>query len=276
MTAAGPHQVAEPEGEGSALGLGAHRNLLLLQALKDRLAALGIHAEMREHLMGLIVFGPVPSLPLYVSVSDGGRFFAWQSSDGRHRADDLAGAARRLSSTVRNGITGVVIRPSVKHAQTMPGIFEHGRAIETGGKIVNNDTCMPLRVPTLHSSWKCERSYPSRPDQVRLARDFLTRILGDCPKADDVILICSELCTNAIIHSNSAKPGGYFILRTEVHEDEYVWIEVEDQGGPWLEGGRDDEHGRGLEVVAALADDWDIEGDSLARVVRARLDWPIE
>jgi anti-sigma regulatory factor (Ser/Thr protein kinase) len=89
-------------------------------------------------------------------------------------------------------------------------------------------------------------------------------------------LICSELCTNAIIHSNSAEPGGYFILRAEVHEGEYVWIEVEDQGGLWLECGRDDEHGRGLEVVAALADDWDIEGDSLARVVRARFDWPLE
>jgi len=273
MTAVERHQAAVAEGEAWTRSLGISRSLVLLHGLKERLAALGVHAEIREHLMGLIVFGPAPALPLYVSVSDGGRFFAWQSDDGRHRVDDLTGAARRLSASVRNGITGAVMHPSAIHAQTMPTTFEHGQPVETGGRLVNGDVAGALRVMTSQSSWKCERSYPARPDQVHLARDFVAHILRDCPKAADAVSICSELCTNAIAHSNSSKPGGYFIVRTEVHEGDYIWIEVEDQGGLWVERGRDDEHGRGLEIVAALADDWDIEGDDLARVVSARLDW---
>ena len=35
-----------------------------------------------------------------------------------------------------------------------------------------------------------------------------------------------------------------------------------------------DERGRGLDIVTALADYWDIEGDETARVVCARFDWP--
>ena len=274
MTAVERHQVEIAGGEAWTRSLGNSRSLLLLHGLKERLAALGVHAEIREHLMGLIVFGPAPALALYVSVSDGGRFFAWQSDDGRHRVDDLAGAARRLSALVRNGITGAVMHPSAVHAQTMPEDFEHSQLVETGGKLVSENAGGPLRVMTSDSSWKCERRYPARPDQVRLAREFLAHALRDCPKASDAVSICSELCTNAIVHSNSSKPGGYFILRAEVHEGDYLCVEVEDQGGPWVERDSDDEHGRGLAIVGTLADTWDIEGDELARVVSARLNWP--
>ena len=156
----------------------------------------------------------------------------------------------------------------------MPGVFEHGQPVETGGKTVSEDAGGSLRVMTSHPSWKCERGYPARPDQVRVVREFLAHALRDCPMAADAVSICSELCTNAIVHSNSSQPGGYFIVRAEIHEGDYLWIEVEDQGGPWIERDRDDEHGRGLAIVATLADDWDIEGDELARVVSARLNWP--
>jgi len=274
VTAVEPHQAAIAKGEAWTRSLSISRSILLLHRLKERLAALGVHAEIREHLMGLIVFGPTPAMPLYVSVSDGGRFFAWHSDDGRHRVDDLIGAARRLSASVRNGTT--VMHPSAVREQTTPGVFEHGQPVEAGGKTVSEDAGRSLRVMTSDSSWKCERSYPARPDQVRLAREFLTYVLHGCPKAADAVSICSELCTNAIIHSNSSKSGGHFIVRAEVHEGDYLWIEVEDQGGRWIERGCDDEHGRGLEIVRALADTWDIEGDELARVVSARLDWPTE
>jgi serine/threonine-protein kinase RsbW len=95
-----------------------------------------------------------------------------------------------------------------------------------------------------------------------------------CPMAYDAVIVGSELATNAITHSDSRKPGGQFIVLAEAYEGDYLWIEVEDQGGPWIERDPTDEHGRGLLVVAALSSDWGIEGDSLARVVWARFDWP--
>jgi hypothetical protein len=39
----------------------------------------------------------------------------------------------------------------------------------------------------------------------------------------------------AALHSGSRLPGGQFTVRAEIHPGDYVWIEVEDNGGPWLE-----------------------------------------
>jgi anti-sigma regulatory factor (Ser/Thr protein kinase) len=124
------------------------------------------------------------------------------------------------------------------------------------------------------SPWRCSRTFPASPDQVAHARQFLSRFLADCPLADDALLICSELATNAILHSESRLPGGWFAVRAEVRDGDYVWLEVEDQGGRWAEDDSSEEGGRGLEIVAMLADYWDVRGDDTARVVCARLDWP--
>lgn len=87
-------------------------------------------------------------------------------------------------------------------------------------------------------------------------------------------MICSELVTNAVRHSRSALPGGQVAVRAEVREHYYTWLEVEDQGGEWGGRSNDGDGGRGLEVVAALSDYWDIKGDDTRRMVCARLDWP--
>jgi anti-sigma regulatory factor (Ser/Thr protein kinase) len=99
-------------------------------------------------------------------------------------------------------------------------------------------------------------------------------MLGDCPAASDAVLICSELAANAVLHSASARTGGRFVVRAEVREGDYVWVEVQDEGGRWAEGEHPGQGGRGLAIVAALADYWDVRGDDTGRVVCARLDWP--
>lgn len=124
------------------------------------------------------------------------------------------------------------------------------------------------------STWQCSRTFPARPDQIAEARSFLGRVLHGCPMVDDAKLICSELTTNAVLHSGSGRPGGKVIVRLEVREHDYVWLEVEDQGGAWVNSGHSDQDGRGLVIVAALADYWDIRGDEARRLVCARLDWP--
>jgi hypothetical protein len=53
-----------------------------------------------------------------------------------------------------------------------------------------------------------------------------------------------------------------FAVRVDIRPGDYVWAEVEDQGGPWTDPGND-ERPHGLDIVAAIAGDanWGIDGD---------------
>jgi anti-sigma regulatory factor (Ser/Thr protein kinase) len=114
---------------------------------------------------------------------------------------------------------------------------------------------------------------------VRQVRADLTPLVEGTPVADDFILLASEVVTNAVVHSRSGLPGGVFTVHAEVRPGYFAWLEVEDQGGPWIEqAAPDEEHGRGLALVAALAGDgnWTVEDGSTpgTRIVWAWLDWP--
>jgi anti-sigma regulatory factor (Ser/Thr protein kinase) len=114
-------------------------------------------------------------------------------------------------------------------------------------------------------------TYPAEPRQVGVARAALAGWLGSGPQADEAILVASEFATNAVLHSAS-RDGDAFILRAEVGRDR-LRIEVEDGGGPWRDGLRDDGRPHGLDVVAAIAGpgNWGIDGDDRGRVAWARL-----
>jgi anti-sigma regulatory factor (Ser/Thr protein kinase) len=121
------------------------------------------------------------------------------------------------------------------------------------------------------------RRYPGERDQARLVRAALVFLLDGCPRADDAVLITSELAANAAVHSNSAAPAGQFTVRAEVYCGDYVWIEVEDQGGPWTCRENHESYMHGLDLVDALAGtgNWGIDGGAEhGRIVWARLDWP--
>jgi anti-sigma regulatory factor (Ser/Thr protein kinase) len=119
------------------------------------------------------------------------------------------------------------------------------------------------------------KTFPGRADQVGEARLFLRRLLDGCPIADDAVLIASELCANAALHSRSHELNGWFGVRAEVHSGDFLWLEVEDQGGAWDEGKDDDDRPHGLEIVRSIVgdDNWGIDGDGTSgHVVWARLD----
>ncbi|MDQ2874140.1 MAG: ATP-binding protein [Actinomycetota bacterium] len=121
----------------------------------------------------------------------------------------------------------------------------------------------------------CSRVFPARADQVALARAFAREMLAGCPAADDLVLACSELASNSVRHSASARPGGEFTVRLEVRGDDWAWIEVEDEGGPWERKKRSGEgQYHGLGIVDAVADYWDIREDDTSRTVCVRIDWP--
>jgi serine/threonine-protein kinase RsbW len=117
-------------------------------------------------------------------------------------------------------------------------------------------------------------TYGGRPEHVRLARADARGLLAGCPAADEVILCLSELATNAVLHSNSRRPGGTFTVRIGSRPGADIRLEVEDDGGPWLAPVPDPASGRGLDIIGALAAEWGVATSPAGRTVWARFDWP--
>jgi PAS domain S-box-containing protein len=98
--------------------------------------------------------------------------------------------------------------------------------------------------------------FDPRPESAAMARGFLAGVLqsaGLGAQLDTAVLLASELVTNAVRHAT-----GPCTLIVGIHED-VVEVSVED-GDPRMPAARqaslDDEDGRGLLLVDALADDW--------------------
>ncbi|MEV7512246.1 ATP-binding protein [Streptomyces sp. NPDC089922] len=117
----------------------------------------------------------------------------------------------------------------------------------------------------IHPALLRERYFPRSRQSVSSTREFAAMTLdvwGVTCRQDDVSLCVSELATNALLHG--VPPGRHYRLRMLLF-DATVRVEVADSGGgrprvadrdPGAEGGR------GLLLVAALADRW----GTLARV----------
>ncbi|MEV0592375.1 ATP-binding protein [Nonomuraea cavernae] len=109
------------------------------------------------------------------------------------------------------------------------------------------------------------RTFPGAFDQIPDARHFTRFLLADSPRQDDAEQIVAELAANAVQHSSSGRPHGTFIVEL-TRTTATITIAVYDCG--W--GGvprfgtpcrTNAERGRGLAVVAALADQVGYEGD---------------
>jgi serine/threonine-protein kinase RsbW len=125
---------------------------------------------------------------------------------------------------------------------------------------------------SLQRSW--EQSYPGTADQLRHVRSALRSFLDGCPVADDAVCLLSELCANAVLHSNSGKSGGTFTVRAQ-HVDGYVRAEVEDQGSDWhgeLSAAATRPHG--LYLLRNLASACGVERIRRVHLVWFRLDYP--
>jgi serine phosphatase RsbU (regulator of sigma subunit)/anti-sigma regulatory factor (Ser/Thr protein kinase) len=133
----------------------------------------------------------------------------------------------------------------------------------------------PDRAPVLAPF---EYRFSPNPATVPLARhlfaDWLEHLAVDDSERSDLILVASELCSNALRHSTGA-PGA-LSLRSWADGDAVV-VEVEDDGdGFELDDHYDDEipdlygeQGRGLYVVEALTDEMSVSRSDDHTVVRA-------
>jgi len=116
----------------------------------------------------------------------------------------------------------------------------------------------PSAAPPAVRPWQVTtaRAFPATADQVSAARRFLIALIDGFPAADDALLCLSEVATNVIQHSHSARPGGQFTVRT-AYAPGHLRVEVEDDGGPWQPSARHHDHGgRGLAILSALTH-WD-------------------
>jgi anti-sigma regulatory factor (Ser/Thr protein kinase) len=117
-------------------------------------------------------------------------------------------------------------------------------------------------------------TYPGRPEHVRQVRAAARGLLAGCPDADEVILCLSELAANAVLHSDSRRPGGTFTVRIDSCPGAQIRIEVEDDGGPWLAPAPDPGSGRGLDIIRVLAAEWGVATSPAGHTVWARFNWP--
>jgi anti-sigma regulatory factor (Ser/Thr protein kinase) len=106
------------------------------------------------------------------------------------------------------------------------------------------------------------RTFPGRPEEVAAARRFVTDALAGCPAASDVVLLTSELATNAIQHSATGH-GGSFVIAIS-HGPGRVRVTVTDEGSasqPVVGAGDElSTSGRGLILVDFLAVRWGYAG----------------
>jgi hypothetical protein len=119
------------------------------------------------------------------------------------------------------------------------------------------------------------RRFPGRHDQVACARSFVRELFDGCPVLDDGVLLTSELCTNALQHSESGNGGSFEV--TVYLGAGALRVEVRDGGSLGMPALRDAdgaaEDGRGLEIVACLAHRWGQRGDEYGRCVYFELRW---
>ncbi len=100
-----------------------------------------------------------------------------------------------------------------------------------------------------------ERTFAARRESVTRARRFVLESLTAAePDCSEIAVMVSELAANAVLHARTD-----FVVRVIQNDTSSVRVEVTDRGpgeptlrfvSPQTRGGR------GLRVVAALADDW--------------------
>jgi serine/threonine-protein kinase RsbW len=111
-------------------------------------------------------------------------------------------------------------------------------------------------------------------------RTWIEGFLPACAPLDDLVVIASELATNAVEHTRSGDPGGRFTVDVTWSPDS-ARVVVGDQGSdevPESAASLEEEFacaesGRGLWLVGQLSAAWGSAGDSEARWLWADLHW---
>jgi len=161
---------------------------------------------------------------------------------------------------------------STAEAQDSPHRDELAGALLTGAAIAMPRTGRGRRRDCDGASTAAH--VPGRHEQVAQARRFVGRILAGCQVTDEAALCVSELATNAL-HTGSGKDGKFEVIVQ--HGESWARVAVCDEGSPNTPAARAldaiSEDGRGLGMVALVADRWGQCGDEYGRTVWFELRW---
>jgi anti-sigma regulatory factor (Ser/Thr protein kinase) len=108
---------------------------------------------------------------------------------------------------------------------------------------------------------------PPVPEAATRARHWVSGLCErwSCePMADDAALLVTELATNAVLHARTD------IVVTATFEPPVLTVTVADtqpSTTPLPLEFDDPEHGRGLHIVQALADDWGVRSETWGKTV---------
>lgn len=121
------------------------------------------------------------------------------------------------------------------------------------------------------------QTYPGLPSMVPAIRAFIAALLDGSPRREDAAVIVSELATNSLRHTPSGAPDGQIWVAVSITTG-WARIAVTDQGGGGWERavghpGEDEETGRGLEIVVAMADKFGHDITEAGQTVWAELTW---
>ncbi|MFD0883624.1 ATP-binding protein [Streptosporangium algeriense] len=129
------------------------------------------------------------------------------------------------------------------------------------------------RPRTPHNAW--QRDFPGKEISIPIAREWARDLLTGqiaAPVLDDVLLLLSEVVTNAVTHSNSGRPPGGQVTVRMTYAPGDVRVRVTDDGSstsaPIVRTPDPDEDGgRGLWLVNLLATAWgELHGEATRSV----------
>jgi anti-sigma regulatory factor (Ser/Thr protein kinase) len=122
------------------------------------------------------------------------------------------------------------------------------------------------------------RTFRGNPASVPEARRFVGELLAGCPARETLMTCVSELCANAVRHTESGR-GGVFIVEVARPRDGVARVAVTDDGGSSVPSVRPNdpmaESGRGLAMVAACTSRWGYADAYPGRTVWAEATWPV-
>lgn len=139
---------------------------------------------------------------------------------------------------------------------------------------------LPPRPPALASARRWRRAFPGCAQELAHVREWLSRLLAECPARADVLSVAVELCSNALRHTRSGEPDGSFAVEVTWGQS-LVHVAVSDGGSLGeprfiVDPDPDAEHGRGLMLVRGLSAATGWTGDHLGRVVWAEIACPVD
>jgi anti-sigma regulatory factor (Ser/Thr protein kinase) len=131
-----------------------------------------------------------------------------------------------------------------------------------------------VRSP-LAEARRWRRVFPGHERELAPLRYWLKSLLPECPARDDVLTVANELGSNAVVHTASGQPGGWFAAEVTWYPS-VVQVAVADCGGPAEPRVIDDpdgDCGRGLLVVERLSLRTGYTGGRHGRLVWAQIAW---